>query len=106
MSTSLSCLLGVSVCLSNSEVIFLLLRLFQGSALAGVFVSSYITRESPLTNGRIVNPVSMEMRCSTGDGEDVDVTCRIFSPWMKPARPPRAGLAWDNVKMHVMLSYI
>lgn len=47
MSTSLSCLLGVSVCLSNSAVIFLLLRLFQGSALAGVFVSSYITRESP-----------------------------------------------------------
>ncbi|XP_011608437.1 putative solute carrier family 22 member 31 [Takifugu rubripes] len=44
MSTSLSCLLGVAVCLSNSAVIFLLLRLLQGSTLAGVFVSSYITR--------------------------------------------------------------
>lgn len=47
MSTSLSCLLGVALCLSNSAVIFLLLRLLQGSTLAGVFVSSYITRESP-----------------------------------------------------------
>ncbi|CAF94450.1 unnamed protein product [Tetraodon nigroviridis] len=42
LSDCLSCLLGVAVCLSNSAVIFLLLRLFQGSALAGVFVSSYI----------------------------------------------------------------
>lgn len=47
MSTSLSCLLGVAVCLSNSAVIFLLLRLLQGATLAGVFVSSYIMREFP-----------------------------------------------------------
>lgn len=47
VSTSLSCLLGVSVCLSNSAVMFLLLRLFQGSVLAGVYVSSYIIRECP-----------------------------------------------------------
>lgn len=30
------------MCLSNSAVVFLLLRLSQGAMLAGVFVSSYI----------------------------------------------------------------
>ncbi|XP_062279498.1 putative solute carrier family 22 member 31 [Scomber scombrus] len=44
LSISLSSLLGVAVCLSNSAVVFLLLRLAQGTMLAGVFVSSYITR--------------------------------------------------------------
>ncbi|XP_037312067.1 putative solute carrier family 22 member 31 [Pungitius pungitius] len=43
-SISLSCLLGAAVCLSSSVVAFLLLRLCQGAMLAGVFVSSYITR--------------------------------------------------------------
>lgn len=47
MSVSLSGLLGVAVCVSNSPVAFLLLRLSQGAMLAGVFLSSYITRESP-----------------------------------------------------------
>ncbi|XP_042275670.1 putative solute carrier family 22 member 31 [Thunnus maccoyii] len=44
LSISLSSLLGVAVCLSNSAVAFLLLRLSQGTMLAGVFVSSYIAR--------------------------------------------------------------
>ncbi|XP_062327042.1 putative solute carrier family 22 member 31 isoform X1 [Osmerus eperlanus] len=44
LSVSLSGLLGVSVCLSNSPVVFLLLRFCQGSMLAGVFLSSYISR--------------------------------------------------------------
>ncbi|KAK2853934.1 hypothetical protein Q5P01_006595 [Channa striata] len=44
VSVSLSSLLGVAVCLSNSAVVFLLLRLSQGAMLAGVFVSSYIAR--------------------------------------------------------------
>ncbi|XP_076142908.1 putative solute carrier family 22 member 31 [Alosa pseudoharengus] len=44
MSVSLSGLLGVAVCVSNSPVAFLLLRLSQGSMLAGVFLSSYIAR--------------------------------------------------------------
>ncbi|XP_059215507.1 putative solute carrier family 22 member 31 [Centropristis striata] len=44
LSISLSSLLGVSVCLSNSAVMFLLLRLSQGVMLAGVLVSSYIAR--------------------------------------------------------------
>ncbi|XP_066512974.1 putative solute carrier family 22 member 31 [Hoplias malabaricus] len=44
MSVSLSGLLGVAVCLSNSPVAFQLLRLCQGSVLAGVFLSSYISR--------------------------------------------------------------
>ncbi|XP_044062126.1 putative solute carrier family 22 member 31 isoform X1 [Siniperca chuatsi] len=44
LSISLSSLLGVAVCLSNSAVVFLLLRLSQGAMLAGVFVSSYIAR--------------------------------------------------------------
>ncbi|KAM3877055.1 putative solute carrier family 22 member 31 [Diretmus argenteus] len=43
-SVSLSSLLGVAVCVSNSAVVFLLLRLSQGAMLAGVFVSSYIAR--------------------------------------------------------------
>ncbi|XP_070765154.1 putative solute carrier family 22 member 31 [Enoplosus armatus] len=44
LSISLSSLFGVAVCLSNSAVVFLLLRLSQGAMLAGVFVSSYIAR--------------------------------------------------------------
>ncbi|XP_069030506.1 putative solute carrier family 22 member 31 isoform X1 [Embiotoca jacksoni] len=44
LSISLSSLFGVAVCLSNSSVVFLLLRLSQGATLAGVFVSSYIAR--------------------------------------------------------------
>lgn len=44
LSICLSSLFGVSVCLSNSAVVFLLLRLSQGAMLAGVFVSSYIAR--------------------------------------------------------------
>ncbi|XP_054465486.1 putative solute carrier family 22 member 31 [Anoplopoma fimbria] len=44
LSISLSSLLGVAVCLSNSVVVFLLLRLSQGAMLAGVFLSSYIAR--------------------------------------------------------------
>lgn len=47
LSIILSSLLGVAVCLSNSAVMFLLLRLSQGSMLAGVFVSSYIASEYP-----------------------------------------------------------
>lgn len=48
LSISLSCLFGVVVCLSNSAVTFLLLRLSQGSMLAGVFLSSYIISEYPV----------------------------------------------------------
>ncbi|KAI1889914.1 hypothetical protein AGOR_G00167820 [Albula goreensis] len=44
LSISLSGLLGVAVCLSNSPTVFLLLRLSQGSMLAGVLLSSYIAR--------------------------------------------------------------
>ncbi|KAK6294654.1 hypothetical protein J4Q44_G00354840 [Coregonus suidteri] len=44
LSVSLSGLLGVAVCLSNSPVVFLLLRLSQGAMLAGVFLSSYLAR--------------------------------------------------------------
>ncbi|XP_061620212.1 putative solute carrier family 22 member 31 [Phyllopteryx taeniolatus] len=44
LSVSLSSLFGVAVCLSNSAVAFLLLRLSQGVMLAGVFLSSYIAR--------------------------------------------------------------
>uniref|UniRef100_A0A3Q1I9W2 Solute carrier family 22 member 31 n=1 Tax=Anabas testudineus TaxID=64144 RepID=A0A3Q1I9W2_ANATE len=44
LSISLSSVLGVAVCLSNSAVVFLLLRLSQGAMLAGVFMSSYIAR--------------------------------------------------------------
>uniref|UniRef100_A0A3Q3KYL3 Solute carrier family 22 member 31 n=1 Tax=Mastacembelus armatus TaxID=205130 RepID=A0A3Q3KYL3_9TELE len=44
LSISVSSLLGVAVCFSNSPVVFLLLRLSQGATLAGVFVSSYIAR--------------------------------------------------------------
>lgn len=44
MSLSLSSVLGVCVCLSNSAVAFLMLRLTQGCTLAGVFLSSYINR--------------------------------------------------------------
>ncbi|XP_029904501.1 putative solute carrier family 22 member 31 [Myripristis murdjan] len=44
LSISLSSLLGVAVCVSNSAVVFLLLRLSQGAMLAGVFLSSYIAR--------------------------------------------------------------
>ncbi|XP_030015972.1 putative solute carrier family 22 member 31 [Sphaeramia orbicularis] len=44
LSLCLSSLFGVAVCLSNSAVVFLLLRLSQGAMLAGVFVSSYIAR--------------------------------------------------------------
>lgn len=85
MSTSLSCLLGVAVCLSNSAVIFLLLRLLQGSTLAGVFVSSYITRESPppLTNGSISNPGVMLRRGS--------VTSRVVSAHRGNDTPKRVS---------------
>ncbi|XP_056135128.1 putative solute carrier family 22 member 31 [Lampris incognitus] len=44
LSVSLSSVLGVAVCVSNSAVVFLLLRLSQGIMLAGVFLSSYIAR--------------------------------------------------------------
>ncbi|KAJ7986036.1 hypothetical protein DPEC_G00346650 [Dallia pectoralis] len=44
LSVSLSGLLGVAVCLSNSSVVFLLLRMSQGVMLAGVFISSYLAR--------------------------------------------------------------
>ncbi|KAM3625511.1 uncharacterized protein V6R79_013225 [Siganus canaliculatus] len=44
LSISLSSLLGAALCLSNSVVVFLLLRLCQGCMLAGVFLSSYIAR--------------------------------------------------------------
>ncbi|XP_024151835.1 putative solute carrier family 22 member 31 [Oryzias melastigma] len=44
LSVGLSSLCGVIVCLSRSLVAFLLMRLFQGATLAGVFVSSYIAR--------------------------------------------------------------
>nr|XP_046245512.1 putative solute carrier family 22 member 31 [Scatophagus argus] len=44
LSISLASLFGVAVCLSNSAVVFLLLRLSQGAMLAGVFVSSYVAR--------------------------------------------------------------
>ncbi|KAM9422509.1 putative solute carrier family 22 member 31 isoform 2-T2 [Salvelinus alpinus] len=44
LSVSLSGLLGVAVCLSNSPVVFLLLRLSQGAMLAGVFLSSYLAK--------------------------------------------------------------
>ncbi|KAG8001604.1 Solute carrier family 22 member 23 [Nibea albiflora] len=44
LSISVSSLFGVAVCLSNSVVVFLLLRLSQGAMLAGVFLSSYIAR--------------------------------------------------------------
>lgn len=47
LSISLSSLLGVVVCLSNSPVVFLLLRLSQGAMLAGAFLSSYIASEYP-----------------------------------------------------------
>ncbi|XP_037104034.1 putative solute carrier family 22 member 31 isoform X2 [Syngnathus acus] len=44
LSVSLSSVFGMAVCLSNSAVVFLLLRLAQGVMLAGVFLSSYIAR--------------------------------------------------------------
>ncbi|XP_068596998.1 putative solute carrier family 22 member 31 [Brachionichthys hirsutus] len=44
LSVSLSSLFGVAVCLSDSAVVFLLLRLSQGAMLAGVFLSTYIAR--------------------------------------------------------------
>ncbi|XP_060767326.1 putative solute carrier family 22 member 31 isoform X2 [Neoarius graeffei] len=44
LSISFSGLLGVTLCFSRSFVVFQLLRLGQGIVLAGVFVSSYITR--------------------------------------------------------------
>nr|XP_019935217.1 PREDICTED: putative solute carrier family 22 member 31 [Paralichthys olivaceus] len=44
LSIALSSLLGVAVCLSTSAELFLLLRLAQGAVLAGVLLSSYITR--------------------------------------------------------------
>ncbi|XP_077419929.1 putative solute carrier family 22 member 31 isoform X3 [Vanacampus margaritifer] len=44
LSVSLSGVFGMAVCLSNSAVVFLLLRLSQGVMLAGVFLSSYIAR--------------------------------------------------------------
>jgi len=47
LSISLSSVLGVAVCLSDSVVVFLLLRLSQGAMLAGVFISSYIASEYP-----------------------------------------------------------
>lgn len=47
LSVGLSSLCGVIVCLSRSLVAFLLMRLFQGATLAGVFVSSYIASKFP-----------------------------------------------------------
>ncbi|KAM9825803.1 putative solute carrier family 22 member 31 isoform 2-T2 [Syngnathus typhle] len=44
LSVSLSSVFGMAVCLSNSAVVFLLLRLAQGVMLAGIFLSSYIAR--------------------------------------------------------------
>ncbi|CAL8350822.1 unnamed protein product [Merluccius merluccius] len=44
MSVSLSSVLGVTLCVSNSPVVFLLLRLAQGATLAGVLLASYISR--------------------------------------------------------------
>ncbi|KAM9817186.1 putative solute carrier family 22 member 31 [Neosynchiropus ocellatus] len=44
LSISLSSLLGAAVCLSSSSVVFLLLRLAQGAALAGVLVATYVAR--------------------------------------------------------------
>ncbi|XP_057702671.1 putative solute carrier family 22 member 31 [Corythoichthys intestinalis] len=44
MSVSLSSLFGVAVCMSNSAVVFLLLRLSQGIMLAGILLSSYVAR--------------------------------------------------------------
>lgn len=49
LSVSLSGLLGVAVCFSNNAVVFQLLRLCQGTMFAGVFLSSYIARESSFT---------------------------------------------------------
>ncbi|KAL4613565.1 putative solute carrier family 22 member 31 isoform X1 [Arapaima gigas] len=43
-SVVISSLLGVAVCLANRPVVFLLLRLCEGSTLSGIFLSSYITR--------------------------------------------------------------
>ncbi|KAM8877061.1 putative solute carrier family 22 member 31 [Synchiropus picturatus] len=44
LSISLSSLLGAAVCLSSSSVVFLLLRLAHGAALAGVLVATYVAR--------------------------------------------------------------
>ncbi|KAJ3593883.1 hypothetical protein NHX12_006217, partial [Muraenolepis orangiensis] len=44
LSVSLSGVLGVALCVSNSPTVFLLLRLAQGAALAGVTLASYISR--------------------------------------------------------------
>ncbi|MBN3299445.1 S22AV protein, partial [Amia calva] len=44
LSTALAGFMGVSVCLAISPIMFLLLRLSQGAGLAGIFLSSYITR--------------------------------------------------------------
>lgn len=44
LSVVLSGVLGVMVCLSNSQSAFPLLRLCQGTTLAGVFLASYIAR--------------------------------------------------------------
>ncbi|XP_061670929.1 putative solute carrier family 22 member 31 isoform X2 [Syngnathoides biaculeatus] len=44
LSVSLSSVFGAAVCLSNSAVVFLLLRLSQGVLLAGVFLTSYVAR--------------------------------------------------------------
>ncbi|XP_023646596.1 putative solute carrier family 22 member 31 [Paramormyrops kingsleyae] len=44
LSIGLSGSLGVAVCLARGPLIFLLLRLCQGAALSGAFLSAYITR--------------------------------------------------------------
>ncbi|KAM9860716.1 putative solute carrier family 22 member 31 [Aulostomus maculatus] len=44
LSVGLSTLLGAAVCLSNSALVFMLLRLSQGFMLAGVFLSTFIAR--------------------------------------------------------------
>ncbi|CAL8246992.1 unnamed protein product [Lota lota] len=44
ISVSLSSVLGVALCICNSPVVFLLLRLAQGAMLAGVLLASYISR--------------------------------------------------------------
>lgn len=62
LSISLSSLLGVTVCLSNSAVVFLLLRLSQGVMLAGVFVSSYIASEYPVHTHLTVVPLTLTLR--------------------------------------------
>ncbi|TSK20064.1 hypothetical protein Baya_1612 [Bagarius yarrelli] len=57
ISVSFSGLLGVAVCFSNSAEVFQLLRLGQGTALAGVFLSSYIARECHMSVYDVCKPI-------------------------------------------------